>query len=203
MVRTFKIYDFQFKTSNARRIAFSAKPALLYSKDDFHVLSSGMTVIETTNGIRDEALYPNVKPTTLLTWQRIPVCNRLAVDGLTWVQCFDKYFSGTYANQYQVLDYKLFTPGKPLQPGTLWINEQVPGHTRSEDVTGIILRNGGYWPSYNVPYNGYIYNISGFWAAYQKLGDQYSYLKCPRAQIFARDYNKVTQLVHLMIAVLH
>jgi hypothetical protein len=49
------------------------------------------------------------------------------------------------------LDYKLFVPGIPLQPGTLWINEQVPGYTRSEDVTGVLLRNGGYWPSYNVP----------------------------------------------------
>lgn len=81
--------------------------------------------------------------------------------------------------------------GVPLQPGTLWINEQVPGFTRSEDVTGVILRNGGYWPSYNVPYNGFIYNISGFWTAYQKFGDQYSYLNCPRAKIFARDYPKV------------
>jgi len=191
MVRTYKFYDFALNVTGARRVSFSAKPALLYSKDDFHVLSSGLTVIETTNGIRDEALYPNVRPDTLLTWQRIPVCNRIATNGKEWVDCFDKYFSGTYANQYQVLDYKLFTPGKVLQPGTLWINEQVPGYSRSQDVTAIILRNGGYWPSYNIPYDGFIYNISGFWTAYQKLGDGYSYLKCPRAQIFARDYKKV------------
>lgn len=106
-----QIYDFQYTNQSARRIAFSAKPALLYSKDDFHVLDSGLTVIETTNGVRDEALYPFVKPNTLLTWQRIPVCNRIAADGQSWTQCFDKYFSGTYANQYQILDYKLFTPG--------------------------------------------------------------------------------------------
>jgi hypothetical protein len=39
--------------------------------------------------------------------------------------------------------------------------------------------------------NGFIYNMSGFFTAWQKFGDQYSYLKCPRAQIFARDYTKV------------
>jgi hypothetical protein len=84
MVRTYKFYDFAISVTGAKRVAFSAKPALLYSKDDFHVLDTGLTVIETTNGIRDESLYPNVKYTTLLTWQRIPVCNRIAQTGSQW-----------------------------------------------------------------------------------------------------------------------
>jgi len=33
--------------------------------------------------------------------------------------------------------------------------------------------------------------VSGFYDAYQRFGDQYSYTKCPRAQIFARDHVKV------------
>lgn len=27
-----------------------------------------------------------------------------------------------------ILDYKLYEPGKPLKPGTLWIVEQIPGY---------------------------------------------------------------------------
>jgi len=38
------------------------------------------------------------------------------------------------------------------------------------------------------------YNMSGFYDAYLKHGDQYSYTKAPRAQIFKRDAPKVTNL---------
>jgi hypothetical protein len=33
-----------------------------------------------------------------------------------------------YNNQWIIVDYKLFNPGQPLQPGTLWIAEQIPGY---------------------------------------------------------------------------
>jgi hypothetical protein len=41
------------------------------------------------------------------------------------------------------------------------------------------------------PYFPFIYNISGYPAYYSKYGDDYSYSKCPRAQIFARDVDSV------------
>jgi len=188
MVRTFKIYDLGLNVT-APRSSFSAKPALMYSKDDFYVLDSGLVVIETTNGIRDENVYKLIKPETVLTWQRLPMCNRIAKTGKEWVTCVDRYQSGTYANQWMVLDYKLFRPGQPIVANTLWVVEQIPNLSRSSDVSATL--NNGAWPSYNVPYDAVIYNVSGFYDAWQRFGDQYSYTKCPRAQIFARDAIKV------------
>jgi hypothetical protein len=59
-----------------------------------------------------------------------------------------------------VIDYKLFTPLQPLQPGTLVVLEQIPGYVEWADVTNVL--QFGYWPSFNIPYFPYIYNISGF-----------------------------------------
>ena len=50
-----------------------------------------------------------------------------------------------------VLDYKLFTPGQPVVPGTLWVLEQMPGIVEMADLS-VILKENGYWASYNLPY---------------------------------------------------
>jgi len=88
------------------------------------------------------------------------------------------------------VDYKLFTPGEPLKPNTLWIAEQIPGYVISGDVTEV-LKKTGYWASYNIPYFPFVYNISGYPKAYELYGDAYSYSMCPRAQIFRRDQGNV------------
>ena len=49
-----------------------------------------------------------------------------------------------------ILDYKLFEPGKPLKPDTLWILEQLPGIVEMADMT-VLLEEQRYWASYNVP----------------------------------------------------
>lgn len=55
-----------------------------------------------------------------------------------------------HLRRYMILDLKKFTPGKDLQPGLLWIAEQIPGLVASRDMTEQLAR--GYWPSYNIPY---------------------------------------------------
>jgi hypothetical protein len=46
-----------------------------------------------------------------------------------------------------IVDGKKFTPGNALQPGTLFVVEQIPGHVAGSDATDILER--GYWSSYN------------------------------------------------------
>jgi len=148
-------------------------------------------IAETTNSVFNKSLFVDyLSINTVPEWIRIMVANRLATGGSDWSQYFSEYNSGTYNNQWQVVDYKLFTPGQPLQPNTLWILEQLPGLIKADDQTPFLKANG-YWPSYNIPYYPEIYDLSGYTAFYIKYGNAFSWSKCARAQIFARDYNKV------------
>ena len=51
-------------------------------------------------------------PTTVLEWLRNVIANRLAVTGQDWTEIFAQYNSGTYNNQFGILDYKQFKKGQ-------------------------------------------------------------------------------------------
>lgn len=191
MLRIYKNYnldDGNYKSSH------SSKPGVIYSKDDFYVLPKhNLVVMETTNGVMNEELYSYVTTESLLTWQRLPLVNTLAKNGKEWVDIVSRHNSGTYANQWMVLDLKLFQSGIGVTSSTdfLWIVELAPGLAISEDVTQVMLSQGGYWPSYNVPYTKEMYKLSGFQAAYETYGNEYSYQDCTRAQIFKRNQSMI------------
>jgi hypothetical protein len=56
-------------------------------------------------------------------WSR--VANAMATTGGEWADAVGICNSGTYNNQYMVVDLKLFYPGHELRDGLLWIVEQV------------------------------------------------------------------------------
>jgi hypothetical protein len=189
-----RIYKHYHLGGGSYQSSHSSKPGVIYSKDDFYVLPTHhLVVMETTNGVMNEDLYAFVTPKSLLTWQRLPLCNAMAKNGKEWVDLIARYNSGTYANQWMVLDMKLFQKGVGVLSSTdfLWITELAPGYAISEDVTAVMLAQDGYWPSYNVPYTKQMYEVSGFQAAYETYGDEYSYQSCTRAQIFARNQSKI------------
>lgn len=62
----------------------------------------------------------------LHTWLRAIVANQLARSGREWCQIFARHNSGTYNNQWLVLDYKLFKPRAAPPPGLLYVLEQMP-----------------------------------------------------------------------------
>jgi len=194
MLRVYKSYTFPFAASNtnARTTLFSSYPACLSSIDDFYQLSTKLVVMETTNGLLNNKLYVYVTPTNVLSWVRIIVANRMARDGKEWVQIFSNYNSGTYNNQWIIVDYELFTPYLPLRDGLLTIAEQIPNLVKSADVTSY-LRNG-YWPSFNIPFFKEIFDASGFNDAIKTYGDWLTYDLSPRAQIFRRDANNVKNM---------
>ena len=46
---------------------------------------------------------------------------------------------------------------------------QIPGFVDAGDITGVMINQGGYFPSYNVPYVPQIFNLSGGWAVCASL----------------------------------
>ncbi|KAL9649727.1 hypothetical protein ABK040_009542 [Willaertia magna] len=196
MTRIFKTYTFPFnaKGTNSKTVTFSSYPANIGSNDDFYVTSGGLAVIETSNNIFNTTLYDYVKPESLLCWQRVILANRMATSAPEWAKYFSLYNSGTYNNQYQVLDYKLFKPYQPLPKDLFWIVEQIPGYVEAGDQTPILAF--GYWPSYNVAFYKYINEISGYPEMAKKPGAEHvlSYQSCARANIFRRDQTKVSSI---------
>ncbi|CAD5214772.1 unnamed protein product [Bursaphelenchus okinawaensis] len=198
MNRLVKLYKFAYDKNvvPGHTYSFSSYAGAVVSQDDYTLISSGLATIETTISIFNESLYtPNyMNPKgQLLCWVRSTIANQLARSGKDWVKYFAKYNSGTYNNQWTVLDYNKFSPGKELpNSDVLWILEQTPGYTESRDVTWF-LRKFNYWPSYNIPYQVKVSQVSGF----DKKGEQLDWWRwgyCPRAKIIDRDHSKITDI---------
>jgi len=196
MLRTYKHYTFPFaqQATQSISVSFSSYPGNLYSGDDFYITSSNLVVMETTNEVMNRTLYKLYATTeTVPYWIRITVANRMASSGEEWSAIFAQYNSGTYNNQWIIVDNKVFTPGVPIQKGTLWICEQIPGYVVSADKSDTLVSQG-YWASYNIPYFPLIYNMSGYPAFYQKFGNEFSHNECARAKIFRRDQHNVVDM---------
>ena len=203
MLRVFKRYEINVRQQdsketrkfvNSQSQTFSSYPGVIFSLDDFYILSSGLVTLETTINISNKDLQKYITPNSVLEWVRVIVANRLARTGNEWVSLFGRHNSGNCNNQWMVVDYKQFVPEKPLQQGLLWILEQIPGAVEMADMT-ILLEKQGYWPSFNVPYFPFIYNMSGFSADKAKYkADFYDYNLNPRSQIFRRDHGKVEDM---------
>ncbi|XP_071797643.1 phospholipase B-like 1 isoform X1 [Asterias amurensis] len=196
MLRIYKHYSFDlsFSYAAAKRMSFSSYPGMLESLDDFYLLSSSMVMLQTTNNIFNQTLYDLVTPYTLPAWVRVRVANLMANNGSQWGQIVGRYNSGTYNNQYMVIDKKRIS-GEFLD-GTLTVVEQIPGLVKTGDQTAIL--RAGYWPSYNVPFYEEIYTLSGYPAMKAKKGNLYSYQLTPRAEIFRRDNGNVKDMDSLM-----
>ncbi|XP_015253869.1 PREDICTED: putative phospholipase B-like 2 [Cyprinodon variegatus] len=202
MLRVMKKYIFPFKTSPLDNFAlpggtqaFSSYPGSIFSGDDFYILSSGLVTLETTIGNSNPALWRFVQPKgTVMEWLRNIVANRLASTSKDWAEIFSKYNSGTYNNQWMIVDYNQFTPGQTdIKEGLLFVLEQIPGRIVYKDKTQELLKSG-YWASYNIPYYVEIFNASGCNKLVEQFGPWFSLDQNPRAQIFRRNQTHVKDL---------
>eukprot|EP01113_Clastostelium_recurvatum_P033533 TRINITY_DN443_c0_g1_i1.p1 TRINITY_DN443_c0_g1~~TRINITY_DN443_c0_g1_i1.p1 ORF type:complete len:558 (-),score=91.19 TRINITY_DN443_c0_g1_i1:82-1719(-) len=193
MNRIWKTYNLHIKGSASAGMSFSGYPGMLASDDDYIMMHEQQLVVtETTNDIINMTLYKLVKPQTVMYWLRAIISCRMASSGEEWVSFFSLFNSGTYNNQWIIVDYKKFTPNKAIQNGTLWILETMPGAVYTEDVSHIL--EYGYWPSYNRPYFPEVYNAMGYAFYTQKYGSFFSYQVTARANMFRRDQATVTSL---------
>ncbi|KAH9376843.1 hypothetical protein HPB48_009751 [Haemaphysalis longicornis] len=179
-------------------ITMSSYPGNLDSWDHFILTSAGLVLTDTSLPNDNIALWSQVNPENApLTWVRSNVANRLATSASEWANVFSTRNSGTYNNQWLIMDTKLFKPGRPIVNETLWILEQMPGIIRAEDISHL-LRENEYWAGFNAAYNKDIFKISGQPAIVEKYGDYFTYERSPRARIFRRDQGNVTDTESLM-----
>ena len=198
MIRTFKEYKFVSNKRNEKSkvVVFSSYPGSLSSIDDFYYLDSKLVVMETTNSNLNDSLYDLLKPETILTWVRVMVANRLAGTSEEWTEIFARENSGTYNNQFQILDLnKIDLENKKLDEKTFMIIEQIPDYTETADVTDYLKK--GYWPSFNIPYIKTIYEKMGFVEMIEKdpsLYDKYDYSGSDRPIIFRKYHSNINSL---------
>lgn len=195
MTRIMKTYTFNYN-SKTQSSTFSSYPATLSSVDDFYVLSSNLVVIETTNPVYNNKLFDLLTPNSLLCWHRTLIANLVAVGAQDWVNNFALKNSGTYNNQFMVLDLnKIDTSKGKVHDQALMIIEQIPGYTEINDVTGFLRM--GYWPSYNSPFSVEIRNRSKstyFMNKFPSLKGTLDYDTNARANIFRRDAGGVNDI---------
>eukprot|EP00727_Mastigamoeba_balamuthi_P006881 m51a1_g2813 hypothetical protein (510) ;mRNA; r:140653-142584 len=189
MNRIMKDYDFALRVQGAsRRTTFSSHPGLSLSMDDFWMMDSGLLVLETTIHTWNTTLYDlHCTPRSVFCWIRVQVANKMSHDGRSWTTNFVRENSGTYNNQYFVLDLNKFTPGKKPEKDLLWAVEQLPGDYEAGDRTEELVRNH-YVPGINTPAFERIYNKAGYPDKVKETQCNYwSYWNCSRMRIFQRD----------------
>ncbi len=96
--------------------------------------SASLAVLETTNDFFLPSLFALITPESCLCWMRALTANALATDGRSWTELFGYLHSGTYPNQWQVLDMNKFQPG--VEPGAdlFWVLEEIPGEVSDGNV---------------------------------------------------------------------
>lgn len=170
MLRIYKYYDLAPLASRATGVQFSSYPGAVSSIDDYYQTTESLIVIETTNNVANMSLYDAVTQESVPTFARVALANRMSTSGAQWAVYFARHNSGTYNNQWMIVDNKQFAAHKSPSagPGTLWIVSQIPGQVVSRDVTDVLVKRG-FWPSYNIPYFPDLWSILG----YESLVKQY------------------------------
>lgn len=183
MTNLIKEYHFDVPERVAKKVVVSTKMGALPSSEDFWLTDRGLMIFETTNSNFNESLFDLIKKETVLTWVRNLHAAWVADSSEEWADEFLKYNSGTYNNQYVIVDSKKFVPGERPTKDLIWITETMPGIAVKRDVTNVFV-DQGYWPSFNVPYTEEIFNIAGY--------HENDYYNSSRYLIFHRDAPLVT-----------
>lgn len=182
--KTYQINDFILQSSSY--------PGNVASDDDFYLLGNGLVAQETTNHNHNNSNTGGTQPYSVSEFIRVLVASYASNgDPDTWGQTFCKHNSGTYNNQYMILNLQGFQNGA-MRAGGFYVAEQMPGLCISQDQTEH-LNTVGYWASYNRPFYPQIWEGMN-WTAMEKLSSYYSYSDNYRALIFAREQAKVTGL---------
>ena len=122
-----------FRSTVAKRLATTMFRSTVVNK-----LATNMFISTVDNRLATNMFRSTVDNRLATNMFRSTVANRLATDGKSWTNIFSIHNSGTYNNQWMVVDYNKFTPGdKELKPNLLWVLEQIPGYIQTKDLTQV------------------------------------------------------------------
>jgi hypothetical protein len=193
-----KEYHFPVPEFKAQTIVLSTRVGLLSSTDDFYAADTGLFVLETTMNNFNDKLYKYCDPAQLFTWLRAVHATWTTDSGQEWTETFIRYNSGTYNNEYLIVDSKRLKRFEKPTADLLWIIEQYPGVYRSADITRELV-NQGYFPSFNTPWFEDLYSLAGFpeiVADWGDDGDYWTYTTSARFYTFARECPRVKTFEH-------
>ena len=188
-----KEYNLNVPEFKANRVMISTRTGHMSSVDDFWVNDQGLVVMETTMHCFNDTLYDLLKPQTILTWIRAYHAMFSSANGSEWCENFIRENSGTYNNEYLILDTKLFQPNQIPPANLLWMIEQYPGNYVMADITEDLVRET-YFISVNTPRFQYMWDISNYTGAQQidsRKAPFWSVEGQPRTKIIHREALKL------------
>lgn len=201
-IRIIKEYNLNYNNRwvKSKNIIFTSYPATMSSLDDFYLSSHGLVTIETTNIFYNDTLFNEITHEALFTGERAMISNRISNSSKEWTENFKKYNSGTYNNQFMVLDKnKVNLVNKSIENDAFYIVEQLPGFAKSNNVTDFL--KFGYWSSYNVPFDKEIYKkslIQEVIDSNPSAAASIDYDNCARTKIFRREQSSAVNLEGFM-----
>jgi hypothetical protein len=221
MLRQWKLYRMPFSFAKTKEMQMSSYPGELWSNDDFYTLKEQQMVVQETvfsfmhflskyiyciefllfdslqtNAILNMTILSStLSPFVLFVGLRTQLANRLATNGADWASYFAPYNSGTYNNEFQIVDLKQFQQFQAPQTGDglLFIVSQIPSDIRSADMSDF-LAHELYWASYNRPFFPDQYSKMGYDYWNNTYPAYFSYAHDPRANIFRREQQRVSTL---------
>jgi len=165
LLRVYKVFNLNLKNPllNTKRMSFSGHPGAIASIDDFYMVDNNRVVTETSISGNNDQVYGFIQEKSLPYWLRANVANLVFTDQKSWADTFYKYRSGTYNNQWIIIDYNNYNAFKnnlSEAKDIIWFVEEFYSLTSAQDVTQQLLIPQGYVASYNVPYDTAIQNLS-------------------------------------------
>ena len=170
------------------RVSLSTTLGLISSVDDWFINERGLLVLETTFTLQNRSLYTNyLTPKSVMNWLRT-VLGMFTADNVTqYEDQFLRHNSGTYNNDYYVVDTKKLKYGQKAEKDLVHSIAQLPGPFRwVEDLTEELYREG-FILSFNVPKNKAASDFMQFERAYGVSSGFCNYTECCRYLIAKRE----------------
>ncbi|KAF4679367.1 hypothetical protein FOZ63_007967, partial [Perkinsus olseni] len=113
MLRVYKSFSFphvQHSSIRSRQLSMSSYPGYFSSTDDWLITHDTQLAITetTTESVSVRLLQEKVRPLSVTTVIRSVVATLMAAGGRDWYNTFSRHNSGTYNNQWMIVDFNQF-----------------------------------------------------------------------------------------------